>query len=104
VTGDAREALYRRLIALRRHEIVPRLDGARSLDAHAAGPTSVVARWRLGDGAVLTIACNLGADPATIAAPAGRLLFGNQPDAAEAGRLPGHCTFAYLDADRAAHE
>jgi malto-oligosyltrehalose trehalohydrolase len=52
--------LYRRLLALRRKHISPALEGARALDARAVGPAAVVARWRLGDGKVLTIAVNLG--------------------------------------------
>ena len=43
-------------------EIVPRLDGTRSLRPSVIGPKAVVARWRLGDGAILTMASNLGAD------------------------------------------
>ena len=69
--GPAREALYRRLIALRATEIVPRLDGARALTAEVIGPKAVVARWRLGDGAILTLASNLDADAGAVR-PAGR--------------------------------
>jgi maltooligosyltrehalose trehalohydrolase len=98
--GAARNALYRRLIALRHAQIVPRLDGARSLDAHAIGAKAVLARWRLGDGAVLTIATNLGAEPASMSPPAGEPLFATSPDAAQqvqAGCLSGHSTVAYLE-------
>ena len=42
--------------------IVPRLEGTRSLGAEAVGPAAVIARWHMGDGAVLTIAVNLGPD------------------------------------------
>jgi maltooligosyltrehalose trehalohydrolase len=107
VIGREREALYRRLLRLRRTEIAPRLAGARSLDARAVGAKSVVARWRLGDGAVLTLACNLGTTLESIVPPAGSLLFASIADAstqAAFGRLPGHCTYAFLDMDRAAHE
>jgi maltooligosyltrehalose trehalohydrolase len=105
VLGSEREALYRHLITLRRSEIVSRLDGSHSLDAHAVGPKSVVARWRLGDGAVLTIACNLGASSVSIAPPAGRPLFASVADTTpRPGSLPGHCTCAFLDADRKPHE
>jgi maltooligosyltrehalose trehalohydrolase len=104
MAGEAREALYQQLISLRHHEIVPMLDGARSLGAHAVGQGAVVARWQLGGGAVLTIACNLQADAVTIAAPSGRLLFASRPSAARSGQLPAHCTLAYLDGNRDAHE
>jgi len=51
---------YRSLIAIRRDRIVPALTDAQSIDAKAIGDRSVVARWRLGDGATLTLALNLG--------------------------------------------
>jgi hypothetical protein len=35
----------------------------------------VTARWRLGDGAILTIVTNLAADPVSFDTPEGRLLF-----------------------------
>ena len=53
-------ALYRELLGLRHTHIVPRLKGTTSLGAEAVGEAAVVARWRMGDGATLTIALNLG--------------------------------------------
>ncbi|MFV0622994.1 malto-oligosyltrehalose trehalohydrolase [Sphingomonas sp. ac-8] len=53
-------ALYAELLALRHAHIVPRLKGAQSLGAEAIGDAAVVARWRMGDDATLTIALNLG--------------------------------------------
>ena len=53
-------ALHRDLIAIRREHIVPRLKGTRSEGADVIGDKAVVARWRMGDGARLTIAINLG--------------------------------------------
>jgi maltooligosyltrehalose trehalohydrolase len=102
--GPARNALYRRMIALRHAEIVPRLDGTRSTGAHAVGAKAVLARWRLGDGAVLAIATNLGREPAAMSAPAGELLFATSPDAAQqaqAGCLARHATVAYLEREPA---
>jgi maltooligosyltrehalose trehalohydrolase len=55
-----RFAFYRRLLALRRQHVSPALEGAHALDARAVGPAAVVARWRLGNRKVLTIAVNLG--------------------------------------------
>lgn len=54
------------LLALRHARIVPRLPGARSLDAVPLGATGALARWRLGDGSVLTLAINLGALPVAV--------------------------------------
>jgi len=58
--ADAWRELYRTLLAIRHRAIVPRLRGTMALGAAAIGPAAVVARWRMGDGAVLTIALNLG--------------------------------------------
>lgn len=97
--GAAREALYRRLLQLRASAIVPRLEGTRAISAEVVGPKAVVARWRLGDGARLTLATNLDSQPVTVDLPAGQALFSNVP--VSDGRLPGHCTCAYLDELRA---
>jgi maltooligosyltrehalose trehalohydrolase len=45
---------------------VPRLVGARALDAVALGSSGALARWRLGDGSVLTLAVNLGPQPVAL--------------------------------------
>ena len=98
--GPARRVLYRRLIALRQSEIVPRLDGASAIEARAIGGRAVLARWRLGDGAVLTLAANLGREPVAVSVPAGEALSATPDEAAPqacAGRLPGHSTVAWLD-------
>jgi len=69
---------HRRLLALRRREIVPRLAG---MDSHGAeyrlwGDTALEVRWRLGDGSRLTLQGNLGPSPVeTDKLPAGSLLF-----------------------------
>jgi maltooligosyltrehalose trehalohydrolase len=102
--GPARNALYRQLLALRHAEIVPRLDQTCSIGAHAVGARAVLARWRLGDGAVLTIGTNLGWEPAAMPPPAGELLFATPPGAAQqarAGSLAPHATVAYLEREPA---
>jgi len=100
--GPAREALYRHLIDLRATAIVPRLDGARALAAEVVAPKAVVARWRLGDGVVLTLASNLAAAMVPMPLPAGRLLFANV--AMPQDQLPGHCTCAFVDESRSADD
>jgi maltooligosyltrehalose trehalohydrolase len=96
-----REALYRRLIALRNDRIVPRLDGTHSLGARVVGPKAVLAHWRLGDGATLTIGVNLDAQAVSVDLPDAQPIFASS--AVEPGRLPGHCTCAFL-ADAAASD
>jgi malto-oligosyltrehalose trehalohydrolase len=93
--GAKREALYRRLLTLRRSHIMPRLQDARGLEARALDRKAVIASWRLGDGATLTIATNFDAKSVPLTYPSGRLIFASSdllPDA-----LPGHCTAAFLD-------
>ncbi|MBR0662896.1 malto-oligosyltrehalose trehalohydrolase [Roseomonas hellenica] len=92
-------ALHRHLLAIRHREIMPRLQGTRALGAEATGPASVLARWSLGDGALLTIAMNCGAQVVPCRA-AGTLLFETSPGATAAlagGHLPGFCTVALLE-------
>lgn len=103
VLGANREALYRNLLSVRRAEIVPRLAGARSIDAKVAGSKAVVARWRMDDGAILTIATNLAADDVSIDPPRGRQLFSGI-DGVASNVLPRHCTRVHLDLDRVANE
>ncbi|GAA0579231.1 malto-oligosyltrehalose trehalohydrolase [Craurococcus roseus] len=91
--------LHRRLLALRRERIVPRLPGASSAGAEAIGPGAVLARWRLGDGSRLAIACNLAASPASCEALGGETLFESAGGAAAslaAGALPAHACVALL--------
>ncbi|MBR0654629.1 malto-oligosyltrehalose trehalohydrolase [Plastoroseomonas arctica] len=91
-------ARHRALLALRHHVIIPRLQGAQAIGADAVGEAAVVARWRLGDGAVLAIACNLG-EAAVDTTLAGDLLHETRAGAAAAlaaGRLDARCTVALL--------
>jgi maltooligosyltrehalose trehalohydrolase len=69
-------ALYRSLLALRAARITPHLDGARSLGAEVLAERCVLARWRLGDGARLTVAVNLGEAAVRAALPASPPVFG----------------------------
>jgi len=93
-------ALHRDLLALRHARIIPHLPGARALGAEAVGEKAVLARWRLGHGEVLTLACNLDEAPAPCTAQ-GPLLFEGRAGAAAAlaaGTLPARCTVALLGA------
>jgi malto-oligosyltrehalose trehalohydrolase len=93
---DEREELYRKLLALRREHLVPRLPGAKSIGEEAIGEAAVLARWRLGDGAIWSIAANLGRAPCPLETPAGRLIYGPATD----GQLGGHTTLAFLEPAR----
>ena len=91
-------ALHRRLLAIRHARIIPHLPGAAALGARAIGEKAVLARWRLGDGSILTIATNLGADPVRLRCAAGEPLFENwRAGALGTGTLPARCTVALID-------
>jgi maltooligosyltrehalose trehalohydrolase len=92
--------LYRRLLALRRAEIVPRLADAHAIQASALGRAAVLAKWRMSDGAVLMVAANLGREPVRIEPPHGRILFESAEGAgahAKQGGLLGRATVAFLE-------
>lgn len=102
--GEERFALYERLIALRMADIVPRLAGAVSISADVLGPKAVRAKWKLGDGAKLTILTNLGTDTVRFDPPPGRMLFPPagvgpaRPDGDPASQeLNGPSTRVYLE-------
>jgi maltooligosyltrehalose trehalohydrolase len=97
--APARLDLYRRLLAARRAEIVPRLPNARALGAQTLGPAAVVARWRMGDGTILTLAVNLGGAPVALQPPGGRLLFESTSGVAASGKLPARTTIAWMGDD-----
>ncbi|MGI4814544.1 MAG: DUF3459 domain-containing protein, partial [Janthinobacterium lividum] len=84
-SADAREwlDLTQSLLRIRCREIMPRIHGARALGAQLAGgedAKALVARWRLGDGSILSIALNLGPEPA--ARPVGDDSFAFLPEGA----------------------
>ena len=57
--------LYRRLIALRKQQIIPRLTGMKGHSGRfeVLGPCVIKVDWTLGDGSVLTLVANLSSDP-----------------------------------------
>ncbi|GGO90040.1 malto-oligosyltrehalose trehalohydrolase [Stakelama pacifica] len=68
-------ALYRELIALRHDAIVPRLEGTKGTPARILGEGALCAQWRMADGAMLTIAINLGDAAVTFPEEPGAPLF-----------------------------
>ena len=70
---------HRTLLSIRKAEIMPRLEGARSIEALALDPHSVRASWRMGDGSTLTMAVNFGTERTLCPALAGRVLFASRP-------------------------
>ncbi len=97
--AEKREMLYRNLLELRRSAIVPRLEGARSLEATAVGPAAVLARWRMSDQSILVLASNLGMEAATVPPQEQSALFATSEAAGravQAGRLEPDSTVAFL--------
>ncbi|MBT0623180.1 malto-oligosyltrehalose trehalohydrolase [Pseudomonas fluorescens] len=68
-TENQHAQFYRQLLSLRHQQIVPHLPGSVALGAQVLGPGAVSARWRLGNGSVLQIDLNLGAEPLDHPAP-----------------------------------
>jgi maltooligosyltrehalose trehalohydrolase len=114
VRGDARSpaqedwlAWTAALLRTRHAAIVPRLAGCRAIRAWALSDHAVAARWRMGDGSILALAVNLGAQPVAFSADArdgGADLVFETPGAMaalEQGMLPGFGFLAMLVAKNA---
>lgn len=90
-------SLYRHLLRARRAFITPYLEGARSRSAGVLGPMAVHASWKLGNGALLNVYCNLSktdvAMPETVSTDAVVVYAGShaRPTHARNGVL-GPCT------------
>ncbi|MBV9655381.1 MAG: malto-oligosyltrehalose trehalohydrolase [Acetobacteraceae bacterium] len=103
-TADGHAAvlsLHRELLALRHRYVVPGIPGARSEGAEAIGPKAVVARWRLGNGALLTIAVNLDEAPVPIGPLTGEMLYGSGDHLTRIvpeGALPGDNAVVFITA------
>lgn len=87
-------AFYAEIIGLRCREIVPRLKGARSEGAKAAGEKAVIASWRMGDGALLTLASNLADTPVQMELPKSPPFWGG----ANGNVLAPFTTLAWIEA------
>ena len=94
-----------KLLGIRHHYIIPRLKGVRSIKAEAIGPSAVKASWKMGDGAILAIAVNLGNERLIlhredlIKVPKPEILFdyGGVWSSLEKGVLPGTSFIAVLE-------
>jgi maltooligosyltrehalose trehalohydrolase len=90
--ADSWHRLYAALLKLRHERIMPYLKGARALEAHALSAAAVLARWRLGNGGILTIAANLGVESVPADLPKTAPIWGETSP-----QLSPHCTLAWLD-------
>ncbi|HET9148266.1 MAG TPA: malto-oligosyltrehalose trehalohydrolase [Acetobacteraceae bacterium] len=91
-------SLHESLLRIRRDRIMSGIPGSRSLGASALGDAGIIASWRLGDGAVLTIAANFGASPVAIPAVEGEMLASTPENLRLSGSLPPRSAAAWLKA------
>mgnify|MGYP001133502103 CR=1 FL=1 len=78
VTGQRRHELVRRLLAIRRQHIVPRLRGASFEEAHIGADGALFASWNLA-GSLLTLTANLSSAPGTKETPRGVHVIWGEP-------------------------
>jgi len=98
-TDPAMRDLYQHLLNLRRDHIVPGIPETRPLNCKVLAEGAVAARWRLGNGAELTILMNLGENEVAARMPPGDVLHESAPGAADSlrhGTLPAASTIAVL--------
>jgi len=86
-------ALIQSLLRLRREKVMPHIKKARSLGAAACGEKAVIARWRLGNGANLTLAANFVIQPVGVALPLIPPVWGQ----AAAGEIPAFSTVCWIE-------
>lgn len=95
---------YRRLLAVRRREITPRLSGMHEdrIRYLLSGDRGLSIQWTLGDDSLLTLLANYGPSPLDgLQAPAGTVLWSEPGDAATTlsqGRLPAWSVVWFLQA------
>jgi len=89
-------ALYQHALRLRAEQIMPRLPGTTAIDAVPLANAGVRATWRMGDGALLTLAANLGGNPVPCAAGEGELLLTTVSCVIGGDRIPAFAACAWL--------
>ncbi len=89
-TAGRWRAFYRRLLAIRQREIVPRLAevGGHAGAFERVAESGLRVRWRLGDGSELTLLANLGLRAIQTGPAQGRRIFASAPRASRSGTLP----------------
>jgi maltooligosyltrehalose trehalohydrolase len=87
---------YEAILHCRAKYIVPRIEGAVSDGAEALGDSAVRATWKMGDGAMLTVASNFGAAAVNLAVTGELLASSNPLTSYDGASLPGFSSFAWL--------
>jgi maltooligosyltrehalose trehalohydrolase len=91
--AEGARSLYAALLAIRHRHIVPRLAHTCSRAAQAIGEKAVIASWRMGDGATLTLAANFGEQIVHARLPTGKPLWG----CTTSGAIAGFSTLCWLE-------
>jgi maltooligosyltrehalose trehalohydrolase len=92
--------LYQRLLEIRRREIIPRLNGVITNGVRIIGERAVQATWKLGDGAMLTLASNLSARDVACSTANARIIYATSATCAShamTGTLDAFTTIALID-------
>ena len=98
---DGASTFHHDLLALRRTHVVPGIPGCHSVGVDVLSPAALVARWRLGKGGTLSIACNFGEAEAGMEPAAGDCLFQTSAgvwSAGRTGRMLGRSAVAWIAA------
>ena len=90
-------ALYKACLKIRREQIIPRMQGCKPVEAIALSESAIRARWRMNDGAILTIAANFGATPLACDTTGQSQLFTTSTERHSADILPAFTTTAWLE-------
>jgi maltooligosyltrehalose trehalohydrolase len=92
------DEFHRQLLALRRKEITPHLPGTLSVKAEALGKTGILGQWRLGNGGILTLAANFGAQSITCPPCPGEEIFSTVDSLFPGETIPAYTACAWLQA------
>ncbi|APH54001.1 Malto-oligosyltrehalose trehalohydrolase [Granulibacter bethesdensis] len=89
-TDQGQDALAFRqmLLSLRHTLLLPRLVGTRSAGVDILGQGALLARWTLGDGALMSIGLNLGTEPVPLPPIAGKAVFSTRDPSSNHTLLP----------------
>jgi maltooligosyltrehalose trehalohydrolase len=93
---DSGDEFHRRLLTMRREKITPHLPGTLSLGAEPLGDTGIRAQWRLGNGSILTLAANFGADSINCTPCAGAELLSTAESLFPGETIPAYSATAWL--------
>lgn len=90
-------SLYSNCLAIRSQMLTKNIPGTQSIDARALSNNAVTARWRLGNGDILTVAANFCSDELPFECGPGNLLIASSEGGYDGFHLSPHASFAWLE-------